>query len=375
VLNSLHRFAAAAAAPILFNLCQIAALLFAVPYLPTAGHAVAWGVTVSGVLQFLWLVDACRREGIRFRLPRPRLTAEVKRMLALILPAALGAGVTQINILINTVLASFLPSGSISYNYYADRLMELPVGVIGIALGTALLPLLSRQVASGQEAAARTSQNRALELGLFFTLPAAAALIALPFTLISVLFEHGAWGPAETAATGWSLIAYAVGLPAFSVIRVLASGFYARRDTRTPVRFAIITVAVNLAFNFALIWRLGYVGLALSVSLSTWVQALLLGLRLHQLEYWRPDARLLSRIWRSLAASIGMGGGVLLLANLLQPWLSGHGLVRYAAFAAVIAAGLGMYALLAQITGAARLAELRQHLRRDGAGAPASEAG
>ena len=364
VLNSLHRFAAAAGTPILFNLCIILSLLFATKHLPTAGHAMAWGLTVSGMVQFVWLIFSCRREGIRFRLPRPRLTPEVRRMLGLMLPAALGAGVTQVNLLINQVLASFLPSGSISSLYYADRLMDLPTGVIGVALGTAILPLLSRQVASGQEAAAQASQNRALELGLLLTLPAAAAFMAMPFTLISVLFQHGAFGPTQTLATGSALAAYAIGLPGFALIKVLAPAFYARHDTRTPVRFAIVTMLANLAFNLTLIWHFKHVALALSLSLSTWVQAGLLAYTLHRRGHWHADARLLARAPRSLLSAAVMAGGVLLAAHLLQPWLLEPGLARYAALGLVIVLGGGLYGLCVQLTGAARIGEVLQQLRR-----------
>ena len=154
VLNSLGRFAAAAATPILLNLCLIAALLGLTPLVASPGHALAWGVMVAGIIQFLWLIVACRRAGMSFRLPRPRINARVKRLLILILPGAIGAGVVQINLLIGVIIASLLPTGSVSYLYYADRVHQLPLGVIGVAVGTALLPLLSRQLKSGQETAA-----------------------------------------------------------------------------------------------------------------------------------------------------------------------------------------------------------------------------
>jgi len=296
-------------------------------------------------------------------------------MLALMLPAALGAGVTQVNLLINQVLASFLPSGSISSLYYADRLMDLPTGVIGVALGTAILPLLSRQVASGQEAAAQASQNRALELGLLLTLPAAAAFLAMPHTLIALLFQHGAFGATQTAATSAALSAYALGLPGFALIKVLAPAFYARHDTRTPVRFAIVTMLANLAFNLTLIWHFKHVALALSLSLSTWVQAALLATTLHRRGHWRADARLLARAPRSLASTALMAGGVVLAVQGLHPWLATPGLVRYAALAVVILTGAVLYALAVQLTGAARFGEVLQQLRRRPAAGTLSEAG
>jgi putative peptidoglycan lipid II flippase len=265
---------------------------------------------------------------------------------------------------VNQVIASFLPSGSISYLYYADRLMELPIGVIGIALGTALLPLLSRQLAARQEAAAMNSMNRALELGFLLTLPAATALIAIPFTLVSVLFQRGAFGAMATQATAWALIAYASGLPAFVLIRVLTPGFYARHDTRTPVRFAVVTVIVNLALNVTLMFWLKHVGLALSLSLSTWLQAALLAITLHRRGHWRADARLISRAPRSLIAAVAMAGGVLLAQGWLEPFLLRPDTLRYAALVALVGAGGALYALLAQVTGAATLNEVLRQMRR-----------
>ena len=179
VLNSLDRFAAVAATPILLNLCMIAGLLTLVRLLPTAGHALSWSVAAAGVAQFLWLAFACRRAGIALSLPRPRLSPQIVRLLRVMLPAALGSGVVQVNLMIDVVLASLLPTGAVSYLYYADRIYELPLAVIGIAIGTALLPLLSRQIRGGDDEQARATLNRALEAALLLTLPAAAALAAI----------------------------------------------------------------------------------------------------------------------------------------------------------------------------------------------------
>ena len=201
VLNSVERFAAAAAAPILLNLCLIAALVGLTPLLPTAGHALAWGVMAAGIAQFLYLAWDCHRAGMSMRLGLPRLTPGVKRFLAVLGPAALGAGVTQINLFIDTLIASLLPTGAVSYLYYADRINQLPLGVIGIAIGTVLLPELSRALKGGNMAQASDSQNRALELSLLFTLPAAAAFLAAAYPIMSVLFERGAFQAADARAT------------------------------------------------------------------------------------------------------------------------------------------------------------------------------
>ena len=183
------------------------------------------------------------------RLPWPRLTPEVRRTLAIMGPACIGAGVTQVNLLISTALASLLPGGSVSYLYYADRLNQLPLGVVGIAVGTAILPPLSRQVRLGDHAGAVATQNRGLELALLLTLPAAVALAVLAQPILAVLFQRGAFGPADTAATAAALAAYAAGLPAFVLVKVLAPAFFARHDTKTPVKVAIAAMAVNLVLT------------------------------------------------------------------------------------------------------------------------------
>ena len=235
MLNSIDRFAATAAAPILLNIVLISVMLllhFGVLSLP--GQALAWGVAAAGLGQFIWIALACRREGILFVLPRPRLTPGVKRLLALMVPALIGAGVVQINLVVDVILASTLPEGSVSFLYYADRVNQLPLGVVGVAVGIALLPLLVRQLRSGEYEAAQYSQNRAIEFALTLTVPAAVALIVIPGPIITVLFQRGAFDAADASATADALSAFAVGLPAYVLIKALTPGFYAREDTKTP---------------------------------------------------------------------------------------------------------------------------------------------
>jgi putative peptidoglycan lipid II flippase len=270
ILNSLGKFAAAAATPILLNIALIAAIVGLTPVLETAGHALAWGVFAAGVIQFLWLIEACRRAGMTFRLPRPRLNERVKRLLILILPGAVGAGVVQINLLIGIVIASLLPTGSVSYLYYADRIYQLPLGVIGVAVGTALLPLLSRQLKAGEDADAMSSLNRALQFALLLSLPAAAALIVMPGPIVSVLFERGAFDATAARATAEALIAFSLGVPAYVLVKVLAPGFFARQDTTTPVIIAGVCVAINIAFSLALMGPLKHIGIALAQAISSW---------------------------------------------------------------------------------------------------------
>ena len=365
VLNSLDRFGAVAATPILLNLCLIGGMIVLTPPLGSPGLAMSWSVALAGVVQFLWLAWACRAGGMALRLPRPRLTPEVRRLGRLMLPAALGSGVVQINLLIDVMIASLLPTGAVSYLYYADRLYELPLAVIGIAIGTALLPLLSRQIRLGEDAAAAQTQNRALEAALVLTLPATAALLVLAEPIIVVLFQRGAFDAAVSQATAAALVAYAAGLPAYVMIKVLTPGFYAREDTRSPVRIAIVCVALNTLAALALMGPFAHVGIALASALSAWVNCALLARGLAVRGALRPDARLWRAARGAIAASV-----ILTLALMLALRVGGSPLdqagtlARWAALAALVAGGGALYAICGAMFGAMRPRELLALLGR-----------
>jgi putative peptidoglycan lipid II flippase len=364
VLNGLDRFGAAAAAPSLFNLCLIAGL-FAAPGLGLGGaEGLAFGVAAAGVAQLVLVAGAVARAGMPLALPPPRLSPEVRTLLNRMVPGAIGAGVTQINLMIDVIIASLLPEGAIAFLYYADRVAQLPLGVIGTALGTALLPTLSRQVRLGEGARAGETQNRAIELALLLTLPAAAGLVAAALPIVSVLFERGAFGAEASDATARALAAYGFGLPAFVLVKVFAPGFFARGDTRTPVQVAVACVALNLVFNLALIRPLGHVGIAVATSLSAWANAGALAYLLRRQGRWREDRRLLSRGARIALAAAGMGlalwaGRVALFDDLLalRHW-------RWGALAGLLGLGGAAYAALALASRAADLAEIIGYLRR-----------
>jgi len=364
VLNALGRFAAAAATPIILNLCLIAAILGLSPFMETPGHALAWGVAAAGAAQFIWLMVACHRAEFRIRLLRPRLTPRVKRLLILMLPGVIGAGVVQINLLIDVVIASLLPSGSVSFLYYADRVNQLPLGVIGVAVGTALLPLLSRQIRAGEEAAATGSMNRALEFALLLTVPAAAALMVMPDRIVTVLFERGAFGAAETAATSAALAAYALGLPAYVLIKVLAPGFFAREDTATPVKVAAFCVAINLVLNVALMGPLQHVGIALATAVSAWINAGLLASLLVRRGDIAVDARLRRAIPRVLLASAAMAGALWLAQDALSGIAATNAALAAFVLAALVVIGLVAFAGAAVGFGAARLSDIKRLLDR-----------
>jgi putative peptidoglycan lipid II flippase len=365
ILNSLDRFGAVAATPILLNLCLIGGLIFLTPWLGSAGLASSWAVAIAGIAQFLWLAAACRREGMALRLPRPRLTPDVRRLGRLMLPAALGSGVVQINLLIDVMIASLLPTGAVSYLYYADRIYELPLAVIGIAIGTALLPLLSRQIRLGEVAAAVETQNRALEAALVLTLPATAALLVLAEPVIVVLFQRGAFDAAAAAATAAALVAYATGLPAYVLIKVLAPAYYAREDTRTPVRIAVACVALNTAAALALMGVLAHAGIALATALSAWVNCVLLARGLAARGALRPDARLRRAMAGAGAASVAMALALILAMRAgISPVAATDGLARWSALASLVIGGAATYALAATALGAMRPRELLSLIRR-----------
>ena len=364
VLNSVDRFAAAAATPVLLNLFLIAALLMMDRFGWHDGRALAWAVTGAGLAQFLWLMFSCARAGLALRLPLPRLTPGVKRTLAIMAPGTVGAGVTQLNLLISTALASLLPGGSVSYLYYADRLNQLPLGVVGIAVGTAILPPLSHQIRLGHVTDAVATQNRGLELALLLTLPAAVALALLATPILSVLFQRGAFGAADTAATAATLSAYAAGLPAFVLIRVLAPAFFARHDTATPVKIAIGTMAANLGLTLVLMQFLAHVGIALATTIAGWINALTLLLLLIRRGHFRFDRRARRNLPRVGAAALGMGVVLALLRVALAPALAGPAVLRVGALAGLVGAGLAVFALLALVFGIADWRDLLGRLRR-----------
>ncbi len=367
VLNSLGRFAAAAATPILLNLCLIGAILVLAPLVETPGHALAWGVAGAGTLQFLWLFWRCGRAGVWLRLPRPRLTADVRLLMRRLLPVALGAGVYQINLLIDTVIASLLPAGSISYLFYADRVNQLPLGVFGVAVGTALLPLLSRQVRAGDAAAASESQNRALEFACLLTLPAAAALMVIAEPVVTVLFQRGEFGAAQARATGAALAVYAMGLPAYVLVKALAPGYFARGDTATPVKVSVLCLVVNLVLNLILMGPYLHVGIAMATAVSAWLNAALLAFILHRRGFLSIDARLRRKLPRMVLASAAMAGLLALGAGALAAPLAGDEARRAMALALLVGGGLAAFALLALVSGAARPADLKAWLRKDSA--------
>lgn len=364
VLNAHERFAPFAFAPVLFNLCLVAALLVA-DYAPSAGHAMAWGIFVSGFVQLFWLLACARRVRFKLRWSWPKLDADTKKMFILMGPGIVGAGVMQINVFIDLIIASFLPEGSISYLYYADRLNQLPLGTVGIAVGTALLPLLSKALAGGREDEAKTLFNRALEYCFIMALPAAAALAVIPLPIISVLFERGAFTAADSAATAAVLSGYAVGLPAYIAIKIFSTIHWARHDTVTPVKIAVVGALVNIALALCFIPFLGVAGIALATGLSGWLQFGQHLYALRGLEVAHFDAQFKTNTLKIVASVAAMCvvlvGLHIAVADML---VAESSLKKLIALAVLVGGGGGVYAGMILLTGAVKISEIAKFLKR-----------
>ena len=366
VLNALNRFWVNAAAPILLNVVMIGVLLFfrGDTAIETA-RALAVGVSVAGILQLLWLAWGCHRAGMLPRLRWPRMTDEIRTLLRRIGPAALGAGATQINLLVSTMIAArLLPQGSVSYLYYADRLNQLPLGMIGVGMGVALLPTMSRLVGAGNPEAAIHQQNRAIEFVLLLALPAAFALTVAAEPIISALLQQGAFTRADTIGAYTALQAFSIGLPAYVLIKVLTPGFHARGDTRTPMRIALVAIGANLVGNLTLIWPFGHVGIAIATALSAWLNVVLLWWFLRKRGDFRIDAMLARAVPRMVAAGALMAAALAFAAGPLMPMTQGGLFERATALALLIGGGVLVYFGSGYMLGAYSPGQLIRSFRR-----------
>jgi putative peptidoglycan lipid II flippase len=379
VLNATGRFMAAAAAPVLLNVIFIAAVLVgaALGRDPSeslglgldhalglrVGDTLAAAVPLAGLAQLALVWIAAKRAGFHLRLTRPRMTPELKKLAAIAAPAALAGGVVQINLLVGRQVASFF-EGAVAWLNYADRLYQLPLGVVGIAVGVVLLPDLSRRLRAGDEAGGRDAFNRAAEMSLALTIPAAVALVVIPVPLVSVLFERGAFTTDDTMATALTVAVYGLGLPAFVLQKALQPLFFAREDTRSPFRYALVAMLVNAVVAIGLAPVIGFIAAALGTTLAGWAMVWLLwrGSRaMGAAAEW--DDRFRRRLWRICGASALMGVVLFGGAALLGPFLATP-MIRYAALALLVAIGMAAYFGFGQLLGAFRLAEFRRAVRR-----------
>jgi putative peptidoglycan lipid II flippase len=360
ILNGMERYTAAAASYVVFNVVGIVFMVWLSPYTPTVGHALAWGVTASGVAQLGLLIWAARRAGMGLGMPVPRMTPRVRLLLRRMTPGLMGAGVTQLNLAVDIVIASLLPAGTVSLLYYADRVQQLPLGVIGTAVGTALLPTLSRQVRAGEGEAAHNTLNRAIELALVMTLPAALALVVSAYPIMWGLFGRGNFDAESARLSGQALAAYGMGLPAFVLVKVFAPGFFARGDTATPVKIGVAAVVLNLSLNIAFMIPLKHMGPAMATSVAALFNAGALARVLQHRGHLSTDSQLERRVLRIVISTLLMGVALhLTQTRLLSP---GPGeLNRIISLGILVGVGLVTYVLAIQLTGAY---DLRPVLRR-----------
>jgi putative peptidoglycan lipid II flippase len=375
VLNSLGKFVESSAVSIVLNLTLTGAILIALGLGyrndPRAGIALAWGVFAAGLLQLVLMLWGVWRNGMWLKLVRPRLSPDVRRLIVLGVPGVIAGGITQLNILIGTIIAS-LKDGAVSHLYYADRVYELPLALVGIAIGVVLLPDVSRQLRAGNAAGAIVSQNRSLEFAMLLTVPAAVALAVIPTPIVQVLFERGAFRPADTLATASALALFAFGLPGFVLIKVFSPAYFAREDTRTPMIFATVSLTLNtlgsvgLFFAFQAMGMMPHLGIALATTLGGWLNAALLYATLRRRDYFVPDRKLIRALPLIVLASAVMGVVLWFAAGVLAPYfqISSGLLTRVSALAALVTLGFVSYAAMVLVTGVVSRSDLKRALRR-----------
>jgi len=366
VLNAFGRFAIAALAPTLLNVVLIIVLLALVAFRSgqtTAGIALAWAITASGVLQVIVVSLAAARIGMRVPIERPHLTPDMRRLMTLSAPGVIAGGMAQLTMVISTIIAT-LQDRVVSWLYYVDRIFQLPLGVIGVAIGVVLLPDLSHKLRSGDHDAVLASENRALEFALLLTMPAAIALFIASGPIMCVLFERGAFTAADTQATAAMLSALALGLPAFVMIKVLHPSYFAREDTKTPMIYAGVAMVSTAILSFVLFLAVGATGIAIASMLSGWINVGLLIATLKRRDGVKPDQIFRRRFAGICAASAVMGVVVFALVKLLDPWFAPtSGLpAQGAALITLVGVGLLVYLVTAELLGAAKIKNIIEEI-------------
>ncbi len=362
-LNAMGRFWVAAAAPVLLNILFIAAMVAAAFAGWDMGLTLTWTVPVAGLAQLVFVYAAATREGLVLRPRWPRLTPELKQLALIAAPAAMAGGIVQINLLVGRQVASFF-DGAIAWLNYADRLYQLPLGVVGIAIGVVLLPDLSRRLQAGDAAGGRAAVNRAAEFSLALTLPAAAALMVIALPLVTVLFQRGAFDAEDASMTALALSVYAVGLPAFVLQKVLQPLYFARGDTKRPFYFALLDLLINAGLAITLSYSLGFIAAAIGTTVAGWVMVLMLWIGSRSMgEAARMDSRLKRALPRLVLATAVMSGALMLLSGWLTPYIAVPGL-KYLVLAALVVAGIVVYFAAVFGFGAISVAEFKRAVRR-----------
>jgi len=370
VLNSLSRFAAAAAAPIILNICLISALTWGAVQADseatrqTTGLLLAIAVSASGLLQLAWLYYWMRKAGFSIPAGRPKVTQRVKEMGVLIIPAVFGAGVYQISRFIDLAFIRGLPDGSLTYMAMADRWNQLPLGIIGIALGTAILPALSRFIAREENDEAQRLQSNAIELAMLLTVPAAVALFFTGSAFVRVFMQSGAFTMEDAAVTGTVVSGLVIGLPAYVLVKVLTPNFFARKDTRTPVITAAISLLVTVGLNLYLVPRIGVLALAVAGSIGAWVNTALLYGVLARRGFYSMTGRSAGRLARITLAAVPMGAALWYAMTIGDRYFSGTTAERALSILALVLIGTASYAICAALLGVLDKATIQRLMRR-----------
>lgn len=365
VLNSIGRFGAAAAAPVLLNITFVAAIGLSWLAGLDIGLTLSWAVPIGGIAQLALVWAAATRAGYPIVPRRPRMTPELKRLALIAAPAALAMGVVQINLIVGRQVASHF-DGAIAWLFMADRLYQLPLGVVGIAIGIVLLPDLSKRLRAGDDDGSRSSLSRAGEFAMLLTIPSAVALVVIPMELVGVLFERGKYTADDTAKTALAVAVYGLGLPAFVMQKVLQPIYFARGNTRTPFYFALLSLVVNAGLAIGLAPTVGYIAAAIGTTFSSWAMTLALWIGAYRIgPHTRLDPRFWRRLWGIIAAALIMGGELFGMAILLGP-MFGAGALKIVALVILITSGVVTYFLAGHVLGAVRLGDLKSMARRGG---------
>lgn len=374
ILNALNRFAAPAAAPVILNLMMAGAVFVYFPFINTPAYNISVSVTVAGLIEIIWLGWFLKKAGavvrMHFNILALCRSAEIKTLFRRIAPGILGAGIYQINMMVDTIIVSLVGTGAISWLYYANRLQQLPLGVIGAAISVALLPILSKHIKAENLAEARRVQDNAVEYGALFAIPAAFALIVLAVPVINILFQHGKFGTLETTMTARAVIAYSVGLPVYVLVKALTPNFFARGDTQTPVKYSIVVFAANIGFSLLLMKPFGHVGVASATTIAAFVSCGQYVYGLKKRGYWTFSGRLKRRILMITLSSLIMAAAIYLGETALNArygnWLHLAFMKKIALLSGLCILGVATFGIMAKLTGAVDYNEILKVFAKKG---------
>lgn len=374
ILNSFGKFAGPAAAPVILNLMMIISVFIFVPLGETPAHGISWSVTIAGLVEIFWLSWFLRGIDVKVK-PQTNIlqllkNSEIITLFKRIAPGVLGAGVYQINMVVDTIIVSLVGTGAISWLYYANRIQQLPLGVVGAAISVALLPILSHHLKAGEQEQANHMQDKAVEYGALMSIPAMVALIVLAYPIIDILFHHGRFTQEDSIMTAQAVIAYSIGLPSYVMVKALAPNFFARGDTKTPVKYSIIVMLANLALSIGLMIPFGHVGVATATSLASFVSLYQYLRGLKKRGYWTYTKALNIKILKITFCSVVMGA-ILYLTEygcdlLFNNWLQTSYAIKIPLLGGLCVLGVASFLIMAKLTKTLDIAEILKLLKSKG---------